>query len=158
MSVWVQASLFCCSLLSQGTLWPHNTSEGFWTEELDYWVCQFEISGEIQILQDAPTEPTPHTSLLYIPPLWRASRKTSEFQIKTILLENTFHRNWYHRVLPPTSTVRLFCTRDRFATPSVGAAVEKGFSTQRVHGVVKKEKSKWASGPFPTFQITSNQS
>ena len=43
-----------------------------------------------------------------------------------------------HRVLPPTSTVRLFCTRDRFATPSVDAAVEKGFSTQRVQAVVKK--------------------
>ena len=43
-----------------------------------------------------------------------------------------------HRVLPPTSTVRLFCTRDRFATPSVDAAVEKGFYTQRVQAVVKK--------------------
>ena len=51
-----------------------------------------------------------------------------------------------HRVLPPTSTVRLFCTRDRFATPSVDAEVGKGFSTQRVHGVVKKREINMSGG------------
>ena len=47
-----------------------------------------------------------------------------------------------HRVLPPTSTVRLFCTRDPFATPSVDAAVEKGFSTERVQAVAKKAQER----------------
>ena len=32
-------------------------------------LLKFEMSGEVQILQDAPTEPSPHTSLLNIPPL-----------------------------------------------------------------------------------------
>ena len=64
-----------------------------------------------------------------------------------------------HRVLPRTSTVRLFCTRDRFATPSVDAAVEKGCSTWRVKDVLKKlyREIKMNGGPLPTFQITSNQ-
>ena len=58
-----------------------------------------------------------------------------------------------HRVLPPTRMVRLFCTRDRFATPSVDAAAAKGFSSQRVQDVVKKLQREWP-GPLPTFQIT----
>ena len=124
-------------------IWTHMLSE------LKNWNIEGAIWNKVQILQDAPTEPSPHTSLLYIPPLWRASRKTSQFQIKTILLANTFHRHWYAQGFAPDQYGPSVLHKRPFCNAFSGCGSGKRFFHSESTGCRKKnskEKSKWAAG------------
>ena len=129
-----------------------NTIFFTWTHvlsELKNWNIEGAIWNKVQILQDAPTEPSPHTSLLYIPPLWRASRKTSQFQIKTILLANTFHRHWYAQGFAPDQYGPSVLHKRPFCNAFSGCGSGKRFFHSESTGCRKKnskEKSKWAAG------------
>ena len=109
------------------------------------------MSGEVQILQDAPTEPSPHTSLLYIPPLWRASRKTSEFRIKTILLENTFHRNWHAQGFAPDQYGPSVLHKRPFCNAFSGCGSGKRFFHSESTRCRKKREIKMSVGALSNF-------
>ena len=123
--------------INDWSIWTHVLSE------LKNWNIEGAIWNKVQILQDAPTEPSPHTSLLYIPPLWRASRKTSQFQIKTILLANTFHLHWYAQGFAPDQYGPSVLHKRPFCNAFSGCGSGKRFFPLREYRVSQKTWQSW---------------
>ena len=104
------------------------------------------MSGEVQILQDAPTEPSPHTYLLYIPPFWRASHKASELQ-KKILVEKTFYRNFYAQGFAPDQYGPSVLHKRPFCNAFSGCGSGKRFFHSESTGCRKKAPKRVAGAP-----------